>query len=331
MLEILQEFSPRVIALQETKVETGINMNINGFDQIYRKDRNNHGGGVCIAIHNSIPSHGIDLNTNLEIVACRIMLKNFKLTICNVYFNNNADITTNTLDVIKNLPSPVLILGDINGKHPTWGSNHSDSRGDIVNDWALDNEFFTINDGSPTRYNIYNNSYSHIDISMINVSHSDQFKWKTVTNRLVSDHFPIILEYGYEELYISKLPRWIMDKANWGEYRNNTVLPKDMTNLKNPCTTITNILVNSATINIPKSKSMINTKYSNCWWNDDCDIASKNAKKPFNKIKKYNTPEDIEIYLELEETAKTTLLNSKTNSWNSYISTITRTTSIKEI
>ena len=306
-------------------------MKIKDFDNIYRKDRDNSGGGVCIAIHNSIPSQPLKVDTNLEIVACRIMFKNYKLTICNVYFNNLADITSDTLDVINSLPTPILVLGDVNAKHPVWGSDHSDSRGTIINDWVLDNEFFVLNDGSPTRYCLRNNSYSHIDITMTNISQSHKFKWKTVTNRLVSDHFPIIIEHEFEQLYVTKLPRWKIDKANWVEYRKTINLPYDMSQLTSPCDSITTILRNGAAESIPKSKTTVNTKYSNCWWNEDCNKATHDAKKQFNKIKRVSTPDEVERYLELEELVKTTLLNAKSDSWNRYVATITRTTSTKEI
>ena len=279
-------------------------MKIKDFDNIYRKDRDNSGGGVCIAIHNSIPSQPLKVDTNLEIVACRIMFKNYKLTICNVYFNNLADITSDTLDVINSLPTPILVLGDVNAKHPVWGSDHSDSRGTIINDWVLDNEFFVLNDGSPTRYCLRNNSYSHIDITMTNISQSHKFKWKTVTNRLVSDHFPIIIEHEFEQLYVTKLPRWKIDKANWVEYRKTINLPYDMSQLTSPCDSITTILRNGAAESIPKSKTTVNTKYSNCWWNEDCNKATHDAKKQFNKIKRVSTPDEVERYLELEELVK---------------------------
>ena len=90
LLGLMQEISPAVVALQETKLEIGVPIKIKNYDQVYRRDRNCHGGGICIAIHNSIPSHEIVVNTNLEMVACRVMFRNKKITICNVYFNKDT-------------------------------------------------------------------------------------------------------------------------------------------------------------------------------------------------------------------------------------------------
>ena len=96
------------------------------------------GGWVCLAISNSIPFTPIDLNTNLEAVACKVYFNNFTLHICNVYFNDEADITNNSLNnLINNIPFPKLILGDFNGHHPSWGSPDSNLRGDVIYDTFL--------------------------------------------------------------------------------------------------------------------------------------------------------------------------------------------------
>ena len=75
----LQELNPKVIALQETKMEKNVPMKIKHFKNIYRNYRTNRGGGVCIAVHDSIPSYEIKIDTNLEIVVCRIVFKNNSL------------------------------------------------------------------------------------------------------------------------------------------------------------------------------------------------------------------------------------------------------------
>merc|ERR1712030_99276 len=114
-------------------------------------------------------------------------------------------------------------------------------------------------------------------------------------------------------------------------YRNTVNIPENLDNFEDPCKIITNILVDSATLNIPKTKTSVNTKFSNCWWNEGCEIATQNTKKQFNKVKRNSTPEKVALYYELEEISKNTVIEAKMNNWDKYVSTITRTTSIKEI
>ena len=187
---------------------------------------------------------------------------------------------------------------------------------------------FILNDGSPTRYDIATNTYSHIDLTLVDITLSDKYSWRTLADRLISDHFPILTEYGFQEINKTKLPRWITQKANWEKYRGSVKLPSNFVNI-DPCEVITHRIILSARECIPQSKTIINNKYSNCWWDDNCKTATLNAKKQFTKLKRNSTPENAQLYRELEVVAGNTLIEAKKNSWDNYVSTINRTTSIK--
>ena len=311
-------------------MEGNIPLRIKNYN-IYRKDRTVHGGGLCIAVHKSIPSHEISINTNLEILACKVIFHNISVVIYNVYFNEQANVTEIELNVLTRIKEPKIIAGDVNANNRAWGSDDNNSRGILINDWALDNSMFILNDGSPTRYDVANNKYSHLDLSIVDINYCDKYSWKTIADRLISDHFPILVEYGFKELYKTKLPRWIIQKANWKKFRESISLPIDFAHTVDPCNEITQRIILGAQGSIPKSKSVVNNKYSNCWWNEECKTATLNAKKQFTKLQRNSTPENARLYTELEEVAKTTLLEAKKGSWDNYVSTITRTTSVKEM
>ena len=67
------------------------------------------------------------------------------------------------------------------------------------------------------------------------------------------------------------------------------------------------------------------------WWTETCEKATSNARKQFTIVKDDSTPETVDLYLQVEEIAKVTVLEAKRESWNTYVKTITRTTSPKEI
>ena len=120
------------------------------------------GGGVCLAVHTQLPSTPLQLNTALEAVACTVYFCNFKLNICNVYFNEGADVSYNNLKLlIDSIPSPKLILGDVNAKHASWGSPENTDRGLLINNVFSDKGLFVLNDGSPTYYNYFLALFSH--------------------------------------------------------------------------------------------------------------------------------------------------------------------------
>ena len=80
------------------------------------------------------------------------------------------------------------------------------------------------------------------------------------------------------------MPRWIICKAAWNNYWNTVNIPENINTFEEPCKIIPNILLDSAILNIPKSKSRINTKFSNCWWIENCDIVTENANKQYNNV-----------------------------------------------
>ena len=182
---LLNEHQPKILAFQEHKL-SNINFNIfRGFN-IYSFCRPvAGGGGVCIGVYNNIPSTQIPLQTNLEAVACKIYFKNFNLHLCNVYFNDNANINVNSLTaLIDSIPSPKLILGDFNAKHPSWGSPISDGRGDIVSDVFLNANLHILNDGSPTFYRASQDQASHLDLTVCSNNLRNNFKWDVYHDRL---------------------------------------------------------------------------------------------------------------------------------------------------
>ena len=174
---LIYKENPKILILQELKKDENVNIYIKDFNKIYKKCRmDNIGGGVCISVHRSLPAISINLNTELEAVACKVFFKNSNLNICNVYFNNAAVINETTLsDLLKQIPSPRIILGDVNAKHHLWGSPISDRRGIIISDIIYDNHLTILNDGSPTFFNAKLNIKSHLDITACSVNISHKF------------------------------------------------------------------------------------------------------------------------------------------------------------
>lgn len=119
---LVDKNQPKIIALQEIKLTDASFRYFRGYT-LYKLLRPvAGGGGVLLAINNNIPSTQIQLNTTLEAVACKVYFDNFCLNICNIYFNDGANVNAQTFkDLVNSIPSPKLILGDFNAKHSLWG------------------------------------------------------------------------------------------------------------------------------------------------------------------------------------------------------------------
>ena len=174
---ILKDNNIQVFALQKTKNPTGKQIKIRGYN-IYAKDRDAHGGGVLVAVHKNIPSTQLHIDTNLELVASTVHFKNYHINICSFYLPDHTQITFENLnDIFNKIPNPKIILGDVNAKHVSWGAAYDCPRGKIITDCILDNNLVILNDGSPTRYDIRRNIYSHIDISCCSLALADKLDW----------------------------------------------------------------------------------------------------------------------------------------------------------
>ena len=123
--------NPGIVAITETWLNKDIFSNeILPHDYcIYRKDRSTRGGGVLIAVHNSIPSRIIDSPTEMELVA--ILLLNLNLFVCVVYVPPSIGLSLfkNILCFLESLAitNSILIMGDFNLPDINWSTLTSSS------------------------------------------------------------------------------------------------------------------------------------------------------------------------------------------------------------
>ena len=116
-----------ILIIGETKLDKTFpdeQFKINGF-KLYRKDRNEHGGGVVIYVRADIPSQekGYKLPSNVEGVIVEINLRKMKFLLIGIYHSTNADWGTSDdvflhelgtcLDVHSSYEN-FLIAGDFN-------------------------------------------------------------------------------------------------------------------------------------------------------------------------------------------------------------------------
>jgi len=86
--------------------------------------------------------------TSLQAVAVRVTCRK-ALTICSLYLPPSAEWSINDIaDLLQQIPSPVLLLGDFNAHNPLWGSNKLDSKGKIIEDILLKFNLSVLNSGS---------------------------------------------------------------------------------------------------------------------------------------------------------------------------------------
>ena len=118
ILLLLSLLSPSVFCLQEFFLKTDDQLNIrdfNTYNNIYSEGQR-PSGGSSILVHFSCPQREIKLVTNLQAVAVSVTLDK-EIPICSVYIPSNFHLETEHLDtLLKQLPSPYILVGDC----PPW-------------------------------------------------------------------------------------------------------------------------------------------------------------------------------------------------------------------
>jgi exonuclease III len=152
--DLINLYNPACIALQETFLQENVSAKLRNFTS-FRKDYV-HGerasGGVALLTSHDYPTHPINLNTDLQAVAVQIHIHSL-ITICNIYLPPNKSINQNSLNnIINQLPSPFIIVGDFNGHSPLWGSPNTNSRGEQIEQFLLDHDLCILNTNEITYF-----------------------------------------------------------------------------------------------------------------------------------------------------------------------------------
>ena len=196
ILDLIQQFKPLVLAIQESKLWTNHTFRIpqyNAFHCYGHYNRTPH-GGVTLLVHDSCPIQEIPLRTQYQAVAARVRLGRRLITICSIYISRSHTLDTVSLTaLIRQLPHPLLLLGDFNSYHTIWGCPDTDRRGISVVQALHDQNLILLNDFTPTRVGYSNDS--NIDLSIATPGLGPALQWSVCASTFDSDHCPIVLTF----------------------------------------------------------------------------------------------------------------------------------------
>ncbi|GFY78235.1 CCHC-type domain-containing protein [Trichonephila inaurata madagascariensis] len=218
----MNEHLPVCVALQETLLKPSCTSNIRGYS-ILRKDCNTGEracGGVTLLINYATPFSTLLIRTSLQAVAVQVSIIS-TVTICNVYLPPNAPLNFRELqELIDQLPSPFIFLGDFNAHHLLWGCQDVNSRGKVVEKLLTELDLTLLIDGSNTYFHSPTQSFSAIDLSICSPSLLLDLTWSVLGNPLGSDHFPVVISYATPIACATlRQPQWKFDQADWETFR----------------------------------------------------------------------------------------------------------------
>ena len=333
LLLLLSLLGPSVFCLQETFLKTDDNFTFKGFN-VYNHihcDCATASGGSSILVKSSLPQREIKLKTNLQAKAVSVTLDK-EITFCSVYIPPSFELRSEHLNsLLKQLPSPFMILGDFNGHNLLWGSNDNDPRGELIEEFITHNDICLMNDKSKTYLDSGKGTFSSIDLSLFHPSLYLDYNWSVCEVQHGSDHFPIIIEsiQNHDE---DHNPKWKLNKANWDLF--HTLCDESLTNTSlsessHPIATFTSSLIRISEKCIPKTST--NPKKSNPWYNDDCKEAIKQRKQTLSRFCKIPTNENLNTYRNSRAKARRTIKSAKRKSWRTYVSKLNYKTPTKKV
>ena len=117
LLLLLTLLRPSVFCLQETYLKPEDNFTFKNFKTYnhIHSDCLLASGGSSIMINSSLPQREIKLKTDLQAIAVSVTLEK-EITLCSVYIPPSFALRSEHLNfLLQQLPSPYMLLGDLNG------------------------------------------------------------------------------------------------------------------------------------------------------------------------------------------------------------------------
>ncbi|XP_065092031.1 uncharacterized protein LOC135712853 [Ochlerotatus camptorhynchus] len=336
-LEILvQNNSPMFLALQETHRANIGQMNrtlASKFHWINNCSQSNIYHSVAVGIADGIPFTPINLNTDLPIVGAKVESP-FPLSVINIYLPHGKipDLLNKLQRALALIDGPLLLLGDVNGHHPSWGSPKANPRGSTIAELIESLDLVTLNDGSSTF--VRGQYETTIDISAASPAITGRLLWKTLEDPAGSDHYPIIISLGDDPPETSRRPRWLYDQADWKLFNDNVT----QAYIDHPATSMEEfmgIITEAANIAIPKTSPNPGRKPLH-WWCPEAKSAIKARRKALRAAKRL--PKDhpdkeraTELYRSKRNECRQIIRDAKKSSWEEFLEGINSNQTASEL
>ena len=254
-------------------------------------------GGSLIYIRKDIPHVPIQLNSPLQAVAIQFDLRR-KYGLCSVYLPPNEPFPRDDfVDLIRQLPKPFLLVGDVNGRHPLWGDVISNPRGNILASVIENENLNVLNNGEPTHYHSQTGTSSCIDLSFCSSNCNLDFTWKVLDDLHGSDHFPITLD-TVDGPPAPRPPRWCTDRADWGKFKELSEIitdAEDCPTVDEGIELVNNKFHSAALGSIPRTSGLFKRRPVP-WWSEEIKLLHRATRKSLTRLRRHRTEENLIEY-----------------------------------
>jgi ribonuclease HI len=324
---------PHILCIQETRLKPGKRISIHGYN-IERKDRQDRaGGGVLIAILDTLPYTVLDTGNYQDVIAIRVKLKDGYCCIYNIYSPPGDKIDLNIpISSLANTRS--ILLGDINAYSPLWGADHLDTKGKTIEKFIDENNLVVLNTGQGTHLK-NNGGTSPIDVTLATRNLSLKSAWLVNSDNCGSDHYiidilinePPVIENNTVTKFITKRADWEGFQKVAGDVITDGLLTED---IEQSYQNIKDAIITAAKIAIPIHTNKRKRK-TVPYWNNSCEGAIKKRKRAEKKMKKKRSLGDCINYRKEKAQTQRIIKNSQQAYWESYCDALTDTTKLGSV
>ena len=309
-----------ICCIQESHLNSMHRFSVRGYET-FRQDRENRPkGGVVTLVKNNYSAVEVQRSgdADTEYITVKLILPDRTLTICNLYSPPGKMIQ---LHDINPTHENFIICGDFNSHSPSWGYQDLDAKGDVVEDWIINNQIVLINmpDDQPTFYSRVWRTTSSPDLSIA----TDDIH--SITSREVcqqlggSDHRPVILTIQKQvNCNPGKLPpSWNYKKANWDlfmrlseQYSRNIYSPK--AGVDRNASSFTTAVINAAKRAIPRGRRRDYKPF----WNPKLDTLHKQLSEAREKMERDPTDQNVARHNQAKKAFEDEKLTMTRKSWH---------------
>ena len=164
--------------------------------------------------------HAAEGCTNLdgaEYQCLKVRSKTSEFNLVNYYCPNDKPLSLDTIDVTDSF----IIVGDFNSHSQSWGYDHTDARGEELEDWQDEHQLQLVNDPDdpPTFFHRGWRTCSTPDLAFCSENINRGIKREVGQQLGGSDHKPVFLTIETQVVPIDvPKPRWNYKKAKWSVF-----------------------------------------------------------------------------------------------------------------
>lgn len=212
----LQSMQIEIVCLTETRLGKHGKLRIQNY-KVEEKRRNNAHGGVAVLVRTDVIYERIATGhpalSDIEAIAIRLSDN----TVVVAYYNSpQVKLQSKQLDALFGISRKVIVVGDFNATHATWGCHRNNVNGNMLNGYVKNSDVMLLHTADPTHFPDNGTTPTTVDLILTkNVGSINNIS----TDTLPSNHAGVLFTIG--DVSGSRYQRvfWDYGKANWALFR----------------------------------------------------------------------------------------------------------------